>query len=218
MSTSVATLEQRRGERLLMAIPALAAAVGVALQLYLVFTHRIDGVATTAVRFLSYFTIVSNLMVLAASAHAVLGSPGGWLARPAVRAAIVVYIVVTGVVYTVMLAPNLPPPQGLFAIANALVHYVTPIAYPLAWAIHGAHGRLLWTDAARWLIVPLLYFGYTLARGAWVSEYPYGFVDVGQLGVGAVLRNGVGLLIGFGLLGLLVVAIDKGLSRLAAAR
>ena len=218
MSTSIATLEQRRGERLLMAMTALAAGAGLLLQAYLALTHRLDGVATTAVRFVSYFTILSNLMIFATSAHAVLGAPGGWLARPTVRAAIAVYIVITGMVYAVLLAPNFPAPQGLFAVGNALLHYVTPIAYPMVWLIHGAHGRLVWTDPARWLIVPMVYFGYTLGRGAWMSEYPYGFVDVAQLGMAAVMRNGVGLLIGFALVGLLVVAIDKALARLAASR
>jgi hypothetical protein len=217
MSNSVASLEQRRGERLLMAITALAAGAGLILQLWLTLSHRVDGVAPTAVRYLSYFTIVSNLMVLAASAHAVFGDPAGWLARPAVRGAIVVYIVVTGVVYAVMLAPNLPPPQGLFAWTNRFLHHVTPIAYPLVWLIHGERGRLVWSDAARWLIVPLVYFGWTLGRGAWSSEYPYAFVDVTQLGMAAVLRNGGGLLVGFGVLGLLVVAIDRALSKLAAS-
>jgi hypothetical protein len=214
----VATLDQRRGERLLMALTALAAGAGLGLSLVLSITHRVDGVAPTAVRFVSYFTILSNLMILATSAHAVLGAPGGWLARPMVRGALVVYIVVTGVVYAVMLAPNFPAPEGLFAVSNALLHYVTPIAYPLVWVIHGAHGRLVWTDAVRWLSVPMGYFGYTLGRGAWTAEYPYGFVDVAQLGMAAVLRNGVGLLVGFALLGVVVVAIDKGLSRLAASR
>jgi hypothetical protein len=217
MSTGFASVEQRRAERPLMAITGLAAAAGVALQLYLAFTSaRYAGVAATTVRYLSYFTILSNVMVALTCGHALLGSSAGFLGRPTVRAAIVVYIVVTGVVYAVLLGPHIVL-QGPYVWSNALLHDVTPILYPLVWGVFGAHGRLRWGDASRWLIVPLVYMVWTLARGAVTDVYPYDFVDVSRFGMSAVLRNALGLCAAFLVLGLVVVAIDRALGRRRAA-
>jgi hypothetical protein len=129
-----------------------------------------------------------------------------------VRAAIVVYIVVTGVVYWLLLAGQVER-HGLGVWTNALLHTVTPILYPLTWLVYGTHGRLRWSDAARWLIVPGVYLVWTLARGSWSQEYPYAFVDVGQFGMAAVLRNALGLFLVFLVLGLGLVAIDRRLGR-----
>jgi hypothetical protein len=52
---------------------------------------------------------------------------------------------------------------------------------------------------AAWLVYPLAWFVYTLARGAIVDWYPYPFVDVSELGYQAVLARAVALGVGFGL-------------------
>jgi hypothetical protein len=214
---SAVSIDERRGERLVMALTALAAGAGVVIQTAASLHHAgVAAIAPTSVRTFSYFTILSNVMVALTCAHALLGRGAGFLGRPGVRAAIVVYIMVTGLVYWLILAGHIAP-QGVYFLTNTLLHIVVPILYPVAWLVYGAHGRLVWTDAARWLVVPGAYMAWTLARGAWSGEYPYGFVDVNQLGIGAVLRNALVLSLVFVVLGLIVIAIDRALARRRAA-
>ena len=97
------------------------------------------------------------------------------------------------------------------------MHYVVPFLYLFWWAVLLPHGTLVWRDALRWLLFPLVFLAWTLLRGAVVHEYPYPFVDVDNLGYGAVLINS--LLVGgvFVVLGLGFVAIDRMLVRYTSA-
>jgi hypothetical protein len=59
----------------------------------------------------------------------------------------------------------------------------------------------------------VLYVLYCLARGAITGLYPYYFVDVTLLGYPKALLNTVLLLIGFWIVALIVVAIDRFVGR-----
>lgn len=74
-------------------------------------------------------------------------------------------------------------------------------------------GRLRWQDAPAWLIYPLAYVAYTLARGAVMNWYPYPFLDVTQLGYLTVLWHIVVLTCGFFGIGLLISGIDRVVAR-----
>jgi hypothetical protein len=50
-----------------------------------------------------------------------------------------------------------------------------------------------------WLAYPLVWFAYTLIRGASVDWYPYPFVDVAAHGYGRVLVNGIAMAVAMGL-------------------
>jgi hypothetical protein len=52
-----------------------------------------------------------------------------------------------------------------------------------------------------------------LLHGAIGGWYPYWFIDVAELGLGRTLLNLCGLLAFFGIVGLIVVAIDRTLGR-----
>jgi len=64
------------------------------------------------------------------------------------------------------------------------------------------------------LLIPLIYVAYSLARGAIIHAYPYHFADPTLLGYPRALGNTALMLIGFWLLGLVVVAIDRRAGRL----
>jgi len=168
--------------------------------------------ARATLRFFSYFTILSNLLVALACGMPLLrsGRAAAYFAQPRVRGAIALYISVTAGVYITIL-DGMWSPQGAEWLANALLHYWVPGLYVLLWLwqAYAPRPRLLWTDALRWLSFPAAYLAWTLVRGAWLHEYPYPFVDVSALGVGGVLRNALALLVLFVLLGLVLVAVDK---------
>jgi hypothetical protein len=171
------------------------------------------GFAT--VRYFSFFTILSNLLVAVVAASAATG--GNWAPlrfwrKPRVRGLTALSIAVTCLIYVTILAGQWHP-QGPQLIADRALHYVLPVLYLFWWVVLLPHGTLVWRDALRWLWFPLVFFVWTLLRGAVVHEYPYSFVDVDHLGYGAVLTNALMVGVVFIVLGLGLVAIDRVLAR-----
>ncbi|MCC5647949.1 Pr6Pr family membrane protein [Nostoc sp. CHAB 5824] len=174
-------------------------------------TRDTVGVAFGTLRFFSYFTILSNLAVVAVAWTAAAGGTG-FFARPRVRAAVALYIGVTGSIYFFILR-HLWQPQGAQWWADTGLHYAVPLAYWGWWLAFTPHGSLRWRDVAGWLLFPLAYVVWVFVRGAWLGEYPYPFIDVGQLGWRKVAINAVGVMAVFVVLGSLIVAVDRVLGR-----
>jgi hypothetical protein len=192
---------------------AVGAALGwfaLALQLYLMILKVPAGqMLGTVITFLSFFTILTNiLVVLVFTAAGFRTGWGRWFARPSVQAGSAVYIAIVGCSYQLLLR-HLWNPQGAQWLADTLLHSVIPLVYVLYWLLFAPRTGLRWKDAVCWLVYPALYFGYVLARGALIGIYPYPFVDVTALGYGGVfVRAGVFLLVFLGT-GLLVVAVGR---------
>lgn len=183
------------------------------LQYWLIVWSGSLGAVT--VRYFSFFTILSNLLVALVAASAATG--GNWrplrlLRTPRVRGLAALCIAVTGLVYVAVLR-SLWHPLGPQLIADRALHYVVPALYLLWWLALLPHGTLEWRDALRWLWFPLLFALWTFVRGAIVDEYPYPFLDVGRLGYPAALLNAALVALLFAVLGGALVALDKTLAR-----
>lgn len=167
------------------------------------------------VNFLSFFTILTNVLVAVALTLPVIGAGtrlGRWSSSAGVRAGVTMYAVVVGLVYHFLLHATWNP-QGWSLVANVLLHYVMPVAMLIDWLLFTARGRLRWIDAAKWLAFPLIYGGWTLAHGYAAGWWPYWFVDVPTLGPGRAALYFAGLLVFFLCVGLIVVAIDRTFGR-----
>lgn len=169
------------------------------------------GPALGTLRYFSYFTILSNIGVVAVCASTALGRDGFWAAART-RAALALYIGVTGLIYVAILR-HLWQPQGAQWWADTGLHYATPALYLLWWLLWAPHGQLRGRDLPRWLLFPLLYVLWTLLRGRWVGEYPYPFLDVIAHGLPAVLRNSGWVTLLFVAVGLLLWGVDRVLGR-----
>ncbi|PTR29918.1 hypothetical protein C8J98_10749 [Luteibacter sp. OK325] len=183
------------------------------LQYWLILWSGPIGYAT--VRYFSFFTILSNLLVAVVAASAATG--GNWAPlrfwrNPRVRGLAALCIAVTCLIYATILAGQWHP-QGPQLIADRALHYVLPALYLFWWVVLLPHGTLVWRDALRWLGFPLVYLVWTLLRGAVVHEYPYAFVDADHLGYGGVLVNSLVIALVFVVLGLGLVSIDRVLGR-----
>ena len=148
--------------------------------LILQLTRDNVGVVLGTVRFLTYFTILSNIAVMLVACAAAAGQPG-FFAQARVRGAVALYIGVTGSIYFFILR-HLWQPQGAQWWADTGLHYAVPLAYWAWWLAFAPHGGLRWRHVAGWLLFPLAYVAWVFVRGAWLGEYPYPFIDVGQLG------------------------------------
>ena len=174
-----------------------------------------QGAAELTLNFLSFFTILTNVLVAVALSLTVVGAGtrlGRWAGSEGVRAGVTLYAVVVGLVYHFLLHATWNP-QGWALIANVLLHYVMPAAMLLDWLLFTAKGRLRWIDAPKWLAFPLIYGGWTLVHGYAADWWPYWFTDVSALGLGTAALYFGGLLVFFFTAGLVVVAIDRTLGR-----
>lgn len=157
--------------------------------------------------YFSYFTVLSNLFAAAMLLHGGL-RPASERSRTVelFRGAAVVYILTTGIVYLLLLSGHAPT----YPWANAILHYLMPVAVTLDWLADPPRTRL---EPARavvlWMAFPLLYIIYTLTRGAIVGWYPYFFVNPHRNG-GYLLVAGDCLAVGIGIAALIAATAWAG--------
>lgn len=191
------------------AIVALIGLFALLLQFYLTLGYAAESGETLlwgVFRFFSYFTVLTNTLAVFALAATTLGA-SNFLARPNAQTAIAVYIVIVCVIYTLLLR-NLWNPNGAQRLADYLLHYAMPGLYVIYWGLFVSTDSLRFRDALSWLIYPAIYVVYMLGRGALIGQYPYPFLDAGNIGYAHIALNVVGL--GALFLGLGIAAIWLG--------
>jgi hypothetical protein len=147
-----------------------------------------DPAGTRFVRLFSFFTIESNILLLAAAVSLAL-HPGreGRFWR-VLRLDALLGIIITGLVYATVLAGTAHP-KGAGYWSNLGFHYFAPWWALLGWLLFGPRPRIERATVAWAFLWPALWIGYTLAHGAATGWYPYPFTDVTQIGYAAALRN-----------------------------
>lgn len=160
--------------------------------------------------FYSYFTILTNLLVVAA-----FMAPGSFFRHPKVRGSVTLYIVVVGLVYELMLR-QLWHPEGIKFLASVILHDAVPLAVAAHWLLLREKGALRWSHPFAWLFFPLAYLAFALTRGAFTGWWAYPFIDASQLGYLRVLVNALELMALFILLGLAMVVWDRRSHRVPA--
>lgn len=136
--------------------------------------------------FFSFFTIESNVLAAIVLFVGIFtlssrSEPRGW---SMIRASVATYMATTGVVYNLLLR-GIELPQGTTVPwSNEILHVIAPAIMALDWLIapgrRPLHAKVLWGIVA----FPILWAGYTLARGVMVLDprtdlpwYPYPFLD-----------------------------------------
>jgi hypothetical protein len=181
------------GARLLFAGLNIAAVVG---QLSYSATYQ---TTFSYINFFSFFTILSNVFVTIVFIVSAFRLARGYQPTPsddALRGASVLYMIVTGVIYTVLLADN---DVGLtLPLVNLQLHFVMPIVVVLDWLYQPFMNKLKTRHVLLWLIFPLAYLVYSLVRGASIGWYPYPFLDPANTGgYGGVALYSAGVLVVF---------------------
>ncbi|MHA3736439.1 Pr6Pr family membrane protein [Pseudomonas sp. Eth.TT006] len=200
--------------RRLLTLIACLGWVGLSIQLYLIFFARLSVDASLLgglVSFFSYFTVITNTLVASVLTCAVSRRESAaqrWFLQPWVSSGIAVSIVLVGLAYSVLLR-HLWHPQGWQFIADELLHDVMPLLFLGYWWCCVPKGTLRLWHLPLWLIYPLVYFIYALLRGHLLGAYAYPFIDVATLGYPQVFINAGGILVGFVLIGLLVIGLDR---------
>ncbi len=180
-------------------------------QYFLLLNGTAFTVFEATVRFFSYFTILTNLLVALCSLFLLVPADTTlkqFFNKGTTLTAITVYILIVGLVYNIILRP-LAEFGGLHLAVSEIFHTVVPILFLLFWVKFVPKRSLEYKWLPVWMIYPLLYVIYTLLHGIYSGFYPYPFIDAGQLGFAPAMTNGVFVLIAFALLSVLLIAIGK---------
>ncbi len=161
------------------------------------------------VTFFGYFSILSNILATLTLTRAALlpAGRGQWLMRPAVAGAIMLYMFVIGLIFTLQPLPNF---QGWRLAAEIGLHHVMPIAFLVFWLFAVPKGTLVLRHVFVWLVFPVVYLAFLLVCGPC-----YAFLDADRVGIDSVLGNiGLATVI-FVALGQSLLLIDRVLGRAA---
>ena len=204
-------------------VVAVAAWFGMVLQFYVsAGLMRANGYGWLhiAIRYFSYFTVLTNALVAVTLTIPLLSPRSGvgrFFARPSLRAAVASYIAVVGISYSLLLR-HVWDPKGLAKVSDSMQHDVVPVLYVLFWLLFEPKGTLRWRDLPLWLVYPLAYVAFAMIQGASSGFYPYYFIDAGKLGYAGALAGASRILVALLVLGLLMLGADRWMSRLQAKR
>jgi hypothetical protein len=180
-------------------------------------TARLSGesIGRGIVGFLGYFTVLTNLLVCISLTLPLVrpaAASGKLFSRADIIAGVATSIAFVGLAYHLLLR-NTWNPQGLQFVANVLLHYVIPALYLTYWWFDSPKTGVRWISPFIWGIYPTSYLVYALIRGRVIGSYPYGFIDAAAIGYGQTMINGLGLLLAFIVLGLVVTSLDRARAR-----
>jgi len=193
---------------------AVGAAIGwfaVIIQFYLQIVNRVTPVPEAIIRFFSYFTILTNILVDFTFIILLLRPNSAWgkfFSQPRILTAIAAYISFVGIIYNIILR-HLWNPKGMQLVVDLLLHSFIPVFFVLYWLVFVNKTELQWKNTLPWLIYPMVYSLCILFRGVFSAFYPYPFFNVADHGYVHVLLNDVRLIIAFMLISLLFVAVGK---------
>lgn len=151
--------------------------------------------------FFAYFTILSNLLAVVLFGGQAL-SPDWMRSNAFLRGALTLYMTMTGLVYAVVLAPLAVDVGDYAPWSNFVHHNLAPAAVLIDWLLFPPRQRLRSSAPWLWLIFPLAYFVFSVARGSGSGFYPYPFLNRDQVGgLGGVGLYAAGILLVFAAVG-----------------
>src|SRR5690606_25104319 len=115
--------------RMFASIIAIIGWSALAIQFWLMITGpgvQTVGFAESIVRYFSYFTILSNIIVSVTATAVAFFPRWTFFQKPPVQAAVAVYITIVGIVYSLFLR-TVWPYVNLDAVADHALHDVVPI-------------------------------------------------------------------------------------------
>jgi len=184
-------------------------------QFYINATSNAAPLAEIAIRYFSYFTILTNLLITIYCSVRLLAPESAlalFFSKQSTGTAVAVYITVVGVVYNIILR-SIWDPEGLQLVVDELLHTIIPILFIGYWILRISKHELAWKNVWYWLLYPLVYSILILIRGYFSGFYPYPFVNITSLGYNQVFINCIVLTTVFMLFSFLFVWITKLISR-----
>jgi hypothetical protein len=163
--------------------------------------------------FFTFFTILTNIMLVLVYLSEVAGWRWlGWWRSAVTRAMMAGAIALVMGFYHLVLA-GIWSPEGLFLLADTLLHYVTPTLYIVWWLVFQPKGNLRFGHVGWMLLPPGIWLAWAMLRGALIEEYPYPILEAHVLGYPQVALNIAFMLALLTVIFVVVVALDQALGR-----
>jgi hypothetical protein len=197
---------------LLRTYTVIAALIGwsaILLQGYLSLRLAVDNgrsIGAGIAIYLGFFTVLTN--ILAAPLLTPHSTIGKFFSRPGVNTATAACIAIVGMVYSLLLR-HIWNPQGLQLVVDITLHDVMPVLFLVYWWIVVPKSELRWIDIFSWMLYPVGYLLYSLARGGLTGLYPYPFIDVNTLGYGKTLTNAAAMLAAYVFITLMLIGAGR---------
>lgn len=187
------TLDRLRTPATLLGLVIGLAGLGIDFWQIVPATSAKSGAVVALIGFWSYFTHLTNLMIVLIYLAKLTGARWlGWARHKRTEALMAGYIALVMVFYHFLLAPYFTF-EGWLLVATILLHYVAPTFYLVWWLLFARHGGLRFADIPLMLAPGLVYVAIILARGALTGIYPYDILDAAKNGYGGV-AVGVGII------------------------
>ncbi len=185
-------------------------------------SHVLEGWDRVRWQMIRFYTSLSNAAVFLTHALLLIPGPAREVLRsPRGRYVTTLCILVTFLVYFFVLTrfgridDKTLKALGVRRLSNFIVHYLVPGLTVLEWLTAADKRGLGLTDTLVWLLVPLCYLllcVWRAAAGAVIGStgrrWPYGFMDLDDLGPVKWARNLLFTLAGFFALGLLLLGVS----------
>lgn len=163
---------------------------------YIIFVKNSEtNVLVTNLKFFTYFTILSNLMVTLFYSFCLFYKKSQLISYTN-QITIVIYITIVAIVYNCILR-FIWNPNGLSKILDELLHVINPVLFIIIWFKNNNRYQIPYRYIFKILIFPLFYLSLVLILGFFIKHYPYPFLDVNTIGYEVVLLNSVGVTILF---------------------
>ncbi|MDD7886529.1 Pr6Pr family membrane protein [Flavivirga sp. 57AJ16] len=173
----------------------------VIVQFILILLNRQADIFETIIRFFSFFTILTNILVglyFTTKVFHVSRFPFNLFRKKGTLTAITSFIFIVGLVYQVVLR-NIWTPTGLQFIVDELLHTVIPIFVLHYWYLNIKHNDLTISSLTIWLLYPIFFLFFVLIRGYFSGFYPYPFLNVTNIGYQQTFIN-AGIIFGVALI------------------
>lgn len=160
-------------------------------QFILMLLNRQVGVFETIVRFFSFFTILTNILValfFTVSVFKTNKSPFNIFLKKGTLTAITAFILIVGLVYQIALR-DIWNPTGLQRVVDELLHTIIPLFMLGYWSRNIKRDELRLKPIFLWLLYPVFYLIFVFVRGHFSGFYPYPFLNVSEIGYENTLLN-----------------------------
>jgi len=130
----------------------------------------------------NYYTLQTNLIVSIVAFLNIVSDWKGWKSHKVgevlriLNGGSVLWITVTMTIYHLFLSGYYRP-EGIALIANTLLHYVTPVAAIIHWAIFEERSSYRSFYPLLWVLYPFGYAAVSVVRGELNGFYPYWFLN-----------------------------------------
>ena len=140
--------------------------------------------------FFSFFTILSNVLSVAMFAlfgYGAITKRFTSLSAYVFKGAVTLYMLMTGMIFAVLLAPIENAVLTAVPWDNIVLHYIMPLAICVDWILLQPKVTIKFSHSLMWLSFPATYVIYSLVRGHFVHWYPYPFLNASVNGYAKIL-------------------------------